>query len=86
MDDQLTLRLPGALARRLARRAREAGVKRSAVVREALVAFLGPDHAPASPLAVRERLAPFVGAVRLDRSVLERDELARRLHEHNWRE
>ena len=86
MDDQMTLRLPGDLARRLARRAREAGVKRSAVVREALVAFLGPDHAPVRPLAVRERLGPFIGAVRLDRPALERDELARQLRDHNWRE
>jgi hypothetical protein len=86
MDDQLTLRLPGDLARRLDSRAREAGVKRSAVVREALIAFLGPDGAPGKPLAVRERLAPFIGAIRLDRPALERDALARQLREHNWRE
>lgn len=86
MDDQLTLRLPVDLASRLERRAREAGVKRSAVVREALLAYLGPEGVPAKPLAVRERLAPFVGAIRLDRPALERDELAQRLRDHNWRE
>jgi predicted transcriptional regulator len=91
MDDQLTLRLPGDLARRLSSRARDAGVKRSAVVREALIAYLGPDAGTAKaraakPLAVRERLAPFVGAVALDRPALERDQLAQRLREHNWRE
>ena len=86
MDDQLTLRIPADLGRRLARRAREAGVKRSAVVREALRAFLAPDGPRPTPRAVRERLAPFVGAVQLDRPAAERDDLLRRLRAHNWRE
>ena len=86
MNDQITLRLPGDLASRIDRRAREAGVKRSAVVREALLAYLGPEGAPSKPLAVSERLAPFIGALRLDRPALERDDLAQRLREHNWRE
>lgn len=43
METQLSVRLPGELARRLARAARARGVKRSELVREAIRAFLeGP--------------------------------------------
>ncbi len=85
MDNQLTLRLPADLARRLATRARSGGVKRSQVVREALQAWLA--DAPEAPHAtgVRERIGPYVGALSLDRAALERDELARRLRTRNWR-
>ena len=85
MDDQLTLRVPADLARRLAARARAAGIKRSQVVREALQAWLA--DAPEAPRAtsVRERMGPYVGALSLDRAALERDELAQRLRAHNWR-
>jgi hypothetical protein len=49
-DSHLTLRLPVALVRALVRRAREAGVARSHLVREAVTAYLaGP------PASVIER-------------------------------
>jgi predicted DNA-binding protein len=92
MDEQLSLRLPRELARQLGKRARTAGVKRSAIVREALEAFLGTPPAPESAREVRERLAPFVGAVKLTRGTGagagagERDALLRQLRAHNWRE
>jgi predicted DNA-binding protein len=94
MDEQLSLRLPRELARQLSHRARTAGVKRSAIVREALEAFLGAPPAPESAREVRERLAPFVGAVKLSRGTGagagagagERDALLRQLRAHNWRE
>ena len=85
MEDQITIRLSDALARQLNRRARAAGVKRSQIVREALTAFLGID-VPATPSqTVRERSAPYLGAVRLTRASADRDDLARRLRAHNWR-
>ena len=87
MDAQLTLRVPADLARRLAARAKANGVKRSQVVREALQAFLAPGvEAPRTTTSVRERLEPYIGAVTLDTPALERDDLARRLRSHNWRE
>ncbi len=86
MDDQLTLRVPVELARKLDERARASGVKRSQVVREALHAFLDAAPVPARATSVRERLAPYIGAVSLDHATAERDELARRLRSHNWRE
>ncbi len=86
MDEQLSLRLPRELARQLGQRARRAGVKRSAIVREALEAFLGAPPVAESAREVRERLAPFVGAVKLTRGAGERDALLRQLRAHNWRE
>jgi metal-responsive CopG/Arc/MetJ family transcriptional regulator len=85
MDDQLTIRLPDALARELERRARAQGVKRAQVVREALVAFLGTSAPGGSARSVRERIAPYVGSLTLDHAAIERDELARRIRAHNWR-
>ena len=86
MDSQLTLRIPSALARRLTAHAKATGVKRSQVVREALQAFLEfpPDRPRTS--SVRERIGSYIGAVSLDRPSAERDDLARRLRSHNWRE
>ena len=86
MDAQLTLRVPAELARRLAARARANGVKRSQVVREALQAFLATGAEPPRTTSVRERLEPYIGAVSLDAPSFERDDLARRLRSHNWRE
>ena len=86
MNGQLTLRLPAALARQLDQRARAAGVKRSQLVREAIAAYLRTDAEPRTAPAVREQVAPFLGALQLDRKAAERDELTRRLRRHNWRE
>ena len=86
MDAQLTLRVPADLAKRLAARAKQAGVKRSQVVREALHAFLAVGVETPRSTSVHERLEPYIGAVSLDGPSLERDELARRLRSHNWRE
>ena len=90
MNEQISLRLPRELARQLGHRAVTAGVKRSVIVREALEAFLGAPPARESAREVRERLAPFVGAVKLTRGACagaaERDTLLRQLRAHNWRE
>ncbi len=86
MDNQLTLRVPAELARRLAARAKASGVKRSQVVREALLAYLASAPDQPRTTSVRERLAPYLGAVTLDAPSTERDELAQRLRSHNWRE
>ena len=54
-----------------------------------LAAYLSVDPvgtASRSAAAVHERIAPFLGALQLDRKAAERDELARRLRRHNWRE
>jgi hypothetical protein len=48
-DDHLTLRLPRELARALARWARERGVPKSQLAREAVARYLAPAETPASP-------------------------------------
>lgn len=86
-DDQLTLRLPRELARQLARRAREQRVKKSEVVREALQSYLAPEPLVATdPGAAWERVKHMVGAFPLDPDAIERDELARQIRDHNWRD
>jgi hypothetical protein len=85
MDAQITLRLPRELARALARRARERGVPKSRLVREALESYLAAETDTA-PVAGAERIAPFLGAVRLDLAAVEADDLGRRIRRQNWRE
>ena len=85
MDHQLTLRIGKDLSSRLAAEARASGVKRSQVVRDALEAFLRPPAAP-DHRSVKERLAQYVGALTVDAKAIERDDLARTIRAHNWRE
>lgn len=84
-DEQLTLRLPRDLARQLARRARELGAPKSQVVREAIQAYLasGPALKPGEAWA---RVKHMVGSMPLDQAAIERDEIARQIRDHNWRD
>lgn len=86
MDEQLTFRLPRDVARLLARRARERGVPRSQLVREAVAVYLARPAAETGPIDRRQRIAPYVGAVTLDPAAIERDALARQIRRHNWRD
>ena len=83
--DQLTLRLPRALARMLAQRARERAIPKSQLVREALEAYLTRSPATA-PGEAWQRVTPLVGALALDPASIERDALARQMRAHNWRD
>ncbi len=56
-DTHLTLRLPAALARALARRARERGVPKSQLAREAVTRYLEPDPPPMHPHLTAAELA-----------------------------
>lgn len=86
MEDQLTLRLPREVARALGRLARQRGVPKSQLVREALREYLGTSPAAPQRAAIRERLEAYRGIVRLDRAALGTDPLALRILRHNWRE
>jgi predicted DNA-binding protein len=84
MGDQTSFRLTPALARALARRARERGVPKSQLVREALELYLaGGEPLPAD--RVRERTVSYVGALELDQRRVRRDATASLIREHNWR-
>lgn len=84
MDAQFTLRLPAPLARAVARLARERGVLRSVVVREALEAYLAGPATPDAESLWRQA-APLVGSVRLTPTD-EAADLSARLRAHNWRD
>lgn len=86
MDDQVTIRIPRALARALARRARERGVPKSHVVREALREYLAEGVAQSPPGDTWKRVAAFIGSMPLDHAAIERDPIARQIREHNWRD
>lgn len=84
-DDQLTLRVPRELARRLRQQARGRGVPASQIVREALQAYFAGAE-PESADETWRRIAPMVGSLALDPTDVERDGLASQLRAHNWRE
>ena len=86
-DNQVTLRLPRELARQLARRARELGEPKSHVVREALQKYLAPEPlTEVDPSIAWERVKHMVGAFPLDHDAIERDEIAKQIRDHNWRD
>ena len=84
MNTQTTFRLPTPLAQALTRLARERGVPKSQLVREALEQYLAQDEPP-SPSQVRERTAPYIGALRLVAAKLRSDPGARLIRERTWR-
>ncbi len=84
METQLTLRLPRDLARAVARRARELGVPKSQLVREAIARYVAAPVAGRAQ-AVWERAVPFVGSLAIDRAAVEAAEIANRIRRHNWR-
>ena len=87
MADQTSFRLPPEMLRELGRLARQRGVPKSQLVREALEQYL---VAPASgnvaqPMSVRERSAPYIGAIRLPHGNAD-DEISVRIRRNNWRD
>ena len=83
-DDQITLRLPRALARALADQARQRRVPKSLLVREALEAYLAAPEAAQG--AAWQRVGEMVGSIALDPAAIERDALTQQLRAHNWRD
>lgn len=86
MSTQTSFRLPAELSRALARLARQRGVPKSQLVREALERYLASVDAPSAPMAVRERTATYIGAVRLDVAQDQRDVIAASIRQRNWRD
>jgi predicted DNA-binding protein len=85
MEEQITIRIPRDLARALTRKARQRGVKRSLLVREAIARYVAePEPAP-STASTWERIRHHVGSMPLDQNELSDDPLVRQIHERNWR-
>lgn len=83
-DDQITLRLPRALARALAERARKRAVPKSLLVREALEAYLGASTTTEG--SAWQRVSEMVGSLALDPAAIEHDALTKQVRAHNWRD
>lgn len=86
MDDQLTFRIPRALARALTQSARERRVPRAQLVREALRQYLGHRTAAPDRATILKRLEAYRGIAPLDMEAIKTDPIARQILEHNWRE
>jgi hypothetical protein len=86
MADQTSFRLPPEMLLELARVARQRGVPKSQLVREALERYLANPAAADSPtLPVSIRSAPFIGAVNLS-GPGDAEAIADRVRRRNWRE
>lgn len=85
MDSQITLRLPRDLARALSRRAKDRGVPKSQLVREAVARYIAEPE-PLSDEEFNARLAQFVGKFPGDHAAAMTDPWARQIHENNFRE
>lgn len=81
---QTSFRLPQNLLRALTRAAHDRKVPKSQIVREAIEQYLAQPEPVQPIMTVRERSAPYVGAVRLDRATS--DAVASRIRAHNWRD
>ena len=87
MASQTSFRLPPEMLRELSKLARQRGVPKSQLVREALEQYLAgaPSGSVAQPMSVRERSAPYIGAIRLPESSAD-DEVSVRIRRNNWRD
>ena len=87
MDSQTSFRLPPDMLRALGRLARQRGVPKSQLVREALEQYLAapPAGNTAQPMSVRERSAPYIGSISLG-DQRDTDEISVRIRRNNWRD
>ena len=87
MTDQTSFRLPLEMLRELERIAKERGVPKSLLVREALERYLANPGAPSESalLSVRDRSAPYIGSINLS-GPGDAEAIADRVRRRNWRE
>lgn len=84
MDDQTSFRLPREMLHELGRLAKERGVPRSQLVREALELYLASPVMEAPVLTVRDRSAPYIGTIDLT-GPGDAESVADRVRRRNWR-
>ena len=84
MEDQTSLRLPREMLHQLALLAKERGVPRSQLVREALEIYLSTPPAESPTLTVRDRSAPYIGRIDLS-GPGDAESIADRVRRRNWR-
>ena len=86
MADQTSFRLPLGMLRELERVAKERGVPKSQLVREALELYLNkPAHSESAGLSIQDRTAPYIGSINLS-GPGDAEAIADRVRRRNWRE
>lgn len=86
MDAQASFRLPREMLRALGRIARQRGIPKSQLVREALELYLAkPSSDDAMALSVRIRSAPYIGSINLS-GPGDAESIADRVRRRNWRD
>ena len=85
--DQTSFRLPREMLRELGRVAKERGVPKSQLVREALEMYLNkPAPGESRPgLSLQDRSAPYIGSINLS-GPGDAEAIADRVRRRNWRE
>jgi hypothetical protein len=74
------------MLQRIERAAKERGIRKSQLVREALEQYLaGPTSEAAPGLSVRDRTAPYIGSINLS-GPGDAEAIADRVRRRNWRE
>lgn len=84
MDNQTSFRLPREMLRELGRLAKQRGMPRSQLVREALELYLASPVTESPVLTVRDRSAPYIGSVDLT-GPGDSESVADRVRRRNWR-
>ena len=87
MGDQTSFRLPREMQRQIERVAKERGVPKSQLVREALELYLNkPPPGESRPgLSLQDRSAPYIGSINLS-GPGDAEAIADRVRRRNWRE
>lgn len=86
MAEQTSFRLPAEMLREVERVARERGIPKSQLVREALERYLTkPAPGESGVLSVQDRTAPFIGSINLS-GPGDAEAIADRVRRRNWRE
>ena len=81
----MSFRIPSELLKEIEERAKELGVPKSMVVREAIAAYV-VGRRPAQRASSWERVKSLAGAIELDPAAVESNEIARAIRRHNWRQ
>lgn len=84
MDDQTSFRLPREMLGELERLAKQRGVPRSQLVREALELYLASPSTESPVLTIRDRSAPYIGSIDLT-GPGDSESVADRVRRRNWR-
>lgn len=84
MQNQTSFRLPQEMLRELERLAKQRGVPRSQLVREALETYLASPATESPVLTVRDRSAPYIGSIDLT-GPGDAESVADRVRRRNWR-